>query len=347
MVDQPPPTLRLSLDKQALAHNWRALDRMSGDAQTGAAVKADCYGLGVDACVPTLRDAGVGRFYVAHWSEVAGVAEHVPADQISVLHGPMNVADVAYARATGAIPVINSLAQAKIWIEAGGGPCDLMIDTGISRLGLEPENASDPLIDELEVETLMSHLACADEDSSMNEAQLARFREVLPGITHQRASLANSAGIALGRNYAFDLTRPGLSLYGGVPRTELSGEISQVARPEAAIIQCRQLGPGDTVGYNAQFTASAEMKLGIVSIGYADGLLRRCGDGGYLQHGEKKLPIVGKISMDMIGVDLTNAPDLKEGDWLELPYFLPDAAQQTSLSQYELLTVLGTRLKQS
>lgn len=345
MFELPPPTLRLRRDRDALAANWRALDRLSGGAEAGAAVKADCYGLGVDACVPVLRDAGAKRFFVAHWSEVAAVARHIPATQISVLHGPLSGADAAYAKACGAVPVVNSLAQARRWLDSGGGACDLMIDTGINRLGLAPEDVGDPLIGALEVNTLMSHLACADEESDMNARQLAAFRALLPLVAHKRASLANSAGIALGSDYAFDLTRPGLALYGGIPRPELAPAIMQVAYPEAAIIQVRNLEAGQSVGYNATFTAEAPLRAGVVSIGYADGFLRSWGQGGYLLHGDVRLRLLGKISMDMVVVDLTSAPDLHEGDWLSLPYALPDAARQSALSQYELLTVLGSRLK--
>ncbi len=345
MTPEPPPaTLRLIIDEGALANNWRALDQLSGAAEAGAAVKADCYGLGVDRCVPVLREAGAWQFFVAHWSEVAAVLAHVPAAQIAVLHGPMNGRDAAYARATGVVPVINSLHQAKLWQESGGGPCHLMIDTGINRLGLSPEDAGGPLIAQLEIDMLMSHLACADEDSAMNSAQLGVFRELVPLVAHRRTSLANSAGIALGQDYAFDVTRPGLSLYGGVPRQELASTIKQVAAIEAAIVQVRELEPGDHVGYNATFTASAAMRAGVISLGYADGFLRSWA-GAALQHGEARLPLLGRISMDMAVVDLNHAPELREGDWLSLPYYLPDAAQQSGLSQYELLTVLGSRFE--
>uniref|UniRef100_UPI0032B1C9DD alanine racemase n=1 Tax=Hyphomonas atlantica TaxID=1280948 RepID=UPI0032B1C9DD len=197
-------------------------------------------------------------------------------------------------------------------------------------------------IQALDVDILMSHLACADEDSPMNAQQMEDFRACIPAIRHQRTSLANSAGIALGADYAFDLTRPGLSLYGGVPRVELHGPIRQVARPEASLIQVKELQAGDKVGYNATFTAPARMRAGVVSLGYADGILRSWA-GAHFRWGETPLPILGKVSMDMIVIDLTAAPELGEGDWVELPYWLPDAAQQTSLSQYELLTVLGQR----
>ena len=340
----PPPTLRLDIDREALAANWRALDRMSGRARAGAAVKADCYGLGVEHCVPVLLNAGCRDFFVAHWSEVAPVLEHVEPSQVAVLHGPLDAAEVAFARDTGVVPVIDSVRQAKLWDESGGGPCHLMVDTGINRLGISPHEISDPAVQALDVQVLLSHLACADENSAMNARQLASFRDLRPSIAHREASLANSAGIALGAEYHFDLTRPGLSLYGGVPRPELADEIRQVAYPKTAIIQTRQLGAGECVGYNATFTAQHDMRVGVLSLGYADGILRAWG-GAHVKSGEKLLPILGKVSMDMIVVDLSDAPKLGEGDWLELPYNLPDAAQQTAVSQYELLTVLGNRFQ--
>ena len=342
MTQLPPPSLRLIIDNQALADNWLALDRMSGTARAGAAVKADCYGLGVDRCVPVLWQAGCRDFFVAHWSEVPGVIAHVPANRVAVLHGPQTPEDAAFARETGVRPVIDSLRQARLWGEAGGGPCDLMIDSGINRLGIAPEELADPAVQALDVHTLLSHLACADEDVAMNARQLAVFRDCLPAISHRQASLANSAGIALGSDYAFDLTRPGLALYGGVPRPELAGRIAQVAFPQAALIQTRTIGAGASVGYNATFTAPADMRIGVVSLGYADGILRSWA-GAHFLHGERKLPILGKVSMDMIVIDLAAAPELSDGDWVELPYHLPDAAQQTTLSQYELLTILGNR----
>lgn len=342
MIELPPPSLRLRIDAEALAANWRALDRMSRPARAGAAVKANCYGLGVDRCLPVLRDAGARDFFVAHWQEVEPVLRNVPASQVSVLHGPLSAEDARYARETGVRPVINSLAQARLWTEAGGGPCHLMVDTGINRLGIRPTEAADPAIAGLDVRVLMSHLACADEDSAMNARQLADFRAVMVQVPHREASLANSAGIALGADYAFDLTRPGLSLYGGAQRPALEAVIRQVAFPEAALIQVRDIGAGETVGYNATFTAPVPMRIGVVSLGYADGILRSWAGGAFASSG-RKLPMLGKVSMDMIVVDLAAAPELVEGDWVELPYALADAARQTALGQYELLTVLGNR----
>lgn len=343
MAELPPPSLRLRIDEQALAANWRALDTMSGSASAGAAVKADAYGVGVNRVVPILRDAGVRDFYVAHWSEVPAVAEHVPPSSISVLHGIQTAADAAFAQAKGVRPVINSLEQASLWLFAGGGPCDLMVDTGINRLGLAMAEIDDPKVAALDVDMLMSHLASADEDSALNAIQLARFREACSVIPARRRSMANSAGIALGPDYAFDATRPGLSLYGGIPREEFDGRIAQVAFPQAAIMQIRELRPGDCVGYNATFKVTEPMRVGVVSLGYADGFLRCRGVGAFLQNEQRTLPLLGKVSMDMVVVDLAAAPDLRAGAWLDVPWDLPVAAQQSGLSQYELLTVLGHR----
>ena len=341
----PPATLRLRIDIQALADNWRTLDRLSGAANAGAAVKADCYGLGVDLCVPVLRDAGCTAFFVAHWSEVAAVARHVPSAQIAVLHGPLSEADCAYARAIGVRPVINSLDQALLWRASGGGTCHVMVDTGINRLGLSLRELGDDAVQALDIDILLSHLACADEDSAMNARQLAAYRTAIAAVPHRRRSLANSAGIGLGADYAFDLTRPGLALYGGVPSEALQGVIRQVAFIEAAVLQTRDLAVGDSVGYNAAFTASGPMRVATVSLGYADGFLRVRGPGTALIAGDAALPILGKVSMDMIVVDCAQAPDLAAGDFLEVPFSLPDAAQQSAVSQYELLTTIGRRLR--
>lgn len=342
-MQRPEPTLKLRVDREALVDNWSALNRLSDNAPAGAAVKANCYGLGIEACVPALRDAGCETFYVAHWSEVEPVIAHIPSHQVAVLHGPIRDEDVSYAMATGTVPVINSIEQARRWHQSGGGVCHLMVDTGINRLGIAPSQLSDPAISKLSVDVLMSHLASADEDGASNQRQLDAFRDCLPLVSHRRASLANSAGIALGPEFAFDLTRPGVSLYGGVPRAELSSLIGQVVHLEAAVMQTRVLKAGDAVGYNGEFVADCSLRVGTVSLGYADGFLRSCGPGNALMAGDARLPVLGKVSMDMIVVDLSKAPHVREGDWLNVPFDLPQAARRSSLSQYELLTVLGSR----
>lgn len=347
MADTPPATLRLRLDRSALAANWKALDAMSDTASAGAAVKADAYGLGVEHAVPALLEAGAREFFVAHWSEVASVARSVAPGSISVLHGPGSAADAAYARDMGVIPVINSLVQAKTWLESGGGPCHLMADSGINRLGLSLHEVGDPIVASLDIDMLMSHLASADEDSDLNSLQLERFRGVGAQVAHRRRSLANSAGIALGSRFHFDVTRPGLSLYGGVPRGELAGAIRQIAYPQAAVLQRRTIAPGESVGYNATFTAVRETELAVVSLGYADGFLRPRGPGGWFEWQGARLPILGKVSMDMIVVDAGAAPALREGDWLDVPFSLPEISASSGISQYELLTTLGRRFERT
>ena len=342
-VPAPPAALRLTVDGEALTHNWRALDQLSGSAAAGAAVKADAYGVGARTAVPVLREAGCRDFFVAHWGEAAELRDLVPAGGLSVLHGPLTPADAAFAIAKGVRPVINSPAQARLWLAAGGGPCDLMVDTGINRLGLALADLGDEAVARLEVGLLMSHLASADEDSPQNAQQLARWREVLVRIPHQRASLANSAGIALGADYHADLTRPGLALYGGVPRAELADVVRQVMRPEAAIIQTRHIQAGDMVGYNATFTATGPMRIGVISLGYADGYLRCWSGCGAMLAGGRMLPVLGRVSMDMTAIDISAAPMLREGDWVEVQYDLPQAARISGLSQYELLTLMGRR----
>ena len=338
-----PAALRWAIDGEALAANWQALNRLSGTAVAGAAVKADGYGVGARVAVPILREAGCRDFFVAHWGEAAELLDLLPPSSLSVLHGPLTAQDAAFAKATGLRPVINSPAQARLWLEAGGGVCDLMVDTGINRLGLALADLGDAAIAQLEVATLLSHLACADEDVPQNAQQLARWQAILPQIPHARASFANSAGIGLGADYHADLTRPGLALYGGLPRADMAGDLRQVMRPQAALIQTRMLQAGDRVGYNGIFTAPAPMRVGVVSLGYADGYLRCWSAKGAMLADGRRLPVLGRVSMDMTVIDLTAAPMLREGDWVEAQYDLPQAARISGLSQYELLTLMGRR----
>jgi alanine racemase len=343
MLSTPPAHLRLRLDRAALAANWQALNRMSGAACAGAAVKADAYGLGARQVVPVLAEAGCRDWFVAHWGEVPDLLAHVPPAQVAVLHGPLCDDDVVYARATGVRPVLNSLPQVARWVAAGGGSCHVMVDTGINRLGLAAADLGDPLLARLDIDLLISHLASADEDVAQNAQQLARFTALRGQIAARRYSLCNSAGIALGAAYHADLTRPGIALYGGIARPELAGVVARVARPEAAVIQVRDLAPGDAVGYNATFVAPRPMRLGVVALGYADGYLRCWSNRGALQHGADMLPVVGRVSMDLTAIDLSHAPQVREGDWLGVDYDLPQAAAQSGLSQYELLTLLHRR----
>lgn len=331
--------LRLRLDGAALADNWRMLAAMSGRAACGAAVKADGYGLGAGAVASRLAAAGCRDFFVATWAEAEALA---PLGlSISVLHG-LRAEDVPAAQAGIGRPVLNTLTQVARWRAMGGGRCDVMIDTGMNRLGLSVEEALSGALDGIEIDTVMSHLACADEDVTMNVAQWASFSELKGRIAAQRFSLANSAGIALGADYAFDLTRPGLALYGGVPRAELAG-LRQVVTPEAQVLQRRCVRAGATIGYNATFTAQTDTEVAIINIGYADGYFRGFSGVGCARFDNLALPVLGRVSMDLVAIAVDVAPHVAEGDWVALDFALPIAATQSGLSQYELLTGLGAR----
>jgi alanine racemase len=339
----PLAPLRLRLDGEALAANWRWLKAQGGAAACGAAVKADGYGLGAVEVVRRLAREGCRDFFVTTWAEAAAILPVAAGASVSVLHG-VREEDMEAALVSPARPVINTPLQAKRWREAGEGrPCDVMIDTGINRLGLSAADVAAGAADGLRIETLMSHLACADEDLEMNAHQRQALLSLSGRVPHRRLSLANSAGICLGRDYAFDLTRPGLALYGGVPRQEAEGGIRQVARVEAQIVQRRRVEPGGTVGYNATFAAERPTELAILNIGYADGYLRGFSNAGRALFGDAVLPAVGRVSMDLTAVAIDSDSDLAEGDWVELDYDLPRAASQSGLSQYELLTTLGLR----
>ena len=268
---QPHSPLRLTIDAEALVSNWRWLAGMSGGAACGAAVKADAYGLGARDTVMHLANAGCRDFFVATWAEAEALMPWAGDASLSVLHGVAGE-DAAHAAGSKARPVLNTPLQVARWREAAPGRvCDVMIDTGMNRLGLSADDVADGLLDGLIIDTLMSHLACADEDVPMNARQQESFVAVAERVRAKRLSLSNSAGICLGTDYAFDLTRPGLALYGGIPRREAEGNIRQVVRPEAQIVQRRSVKAGDSVGYNATFTAERDMSLAILNLGYADG----------------------------------------------------------------------------
>ncbi len=340
---EPLPPLRLSLDGEALVANWRWLERQGAGAACGAAVKADAYGLGAREIVSRLADAGCRDFFVATWPEAEALLPWLGPASLSVLHG-IGADDLSAAAESSARPVLNTPLQVARWKQAAPGrPCDVMIDTGINRLGLSPAQVGEGLLDGLEIDTLMSHLASADEDDAMNARQRAAFAEIAGRVRAKRRSLANSAGICLGADYAFDLTRPGLALYGGVPRREAEGHIRQVVRVEARIVQRRRVEAGGGVGYNSTWRAKAPAELAILNIGYADGYLRGfSGTGRARLHG-RYAPVVGRVSMDLTAILVEEAPELEEGDWVELDYALPAASAQSGLSQYELLTTLGRR----
>jgi len=331
--------LRLTIDASAIAANWRWLQERAG-VPAGAAVKADGYGLGAREAVDALGAAGCRTFYVSTCAEAEALGALPDSAELVVLHGVgPDDQPAAIAR-----PMLNSLEQVARWkAMAPGQPCDVMVDTGMNRLGVRAEEIG--ALDGLSIDTLHSHLARADEDHAMNGVQLERFRAVTAAVPSNRFSLANSAGICLGRDYSFDLVRPGLSLYGGIPRAEAADKIRQVARIEAQILQRRTIRAGESCGYGAAFTAKADTEAAILNIGYADGYLRGFSAKGCAFAGEIALPVLGRVSMDLVAVGCDAAKTLKEGDWVELDYDLPTAAAQSGLSQYELLTVLGSRFE--
>jgi alanine racemase len=334
--------LRLTIDRSAIQSNWRWLAGKAGVA-TGAAVKADGYGLGAQEATAALLEEGCRDFFVSTWAEAEQLVALPEGVSLVVLHG-VGPNDVDSARNSIARPCLNTAEQVARWKEiARDRPCDVMIDTGMNRLGLRPTEID--CLDGLTIDTLHSHLACADEDSPLNAMQLERFRAVASAVPAKRYSMANSAGIGLGREYCFDLVRPGISLYGGIQRAEYEGHIRQVARVEAQIVQRRTILAGETCGYGATFSAPEDMEAAILNIGYADGYLRGFSSRGSAFSGEFALPVLGRVSMDLIAVGVAAAPGLREGDWVEIDYDLPSASKQSGLSQYELLTTLGHRFE--
>jgi alanine racemase len=334
--------LRLTIDRSAIQSNWRWLQDRAG-VPAGAAVKADGYGLDARETVEALIEVGCRDFFVSTWAEAEALANLGEGVSLVVLHG-VGAGDSEAALQFRARPCLVSLEQVERWKQvAANRPCDVMIDTGMNRLGLRPTEID--AVHGLNIDTLHSHLACADEDSAMNTMQLERFRAVASAVPAKRYSMANSAGIALGRDYSFDLVRPGISLYGGVQRPEFEDNIRQVARVEAQIVQRRTIPAGETCGYGATFHAKEDTEAAILNIGYADGYLRGFSSRGSAFAGEYALPVLGRVSMDLIAVGCDAAPRLTEGDWVELDYDLPSASKQSGLSQYELLTTLGSRFE--
>ena len=328
--------LRLSLDTAALVANWRDLGAACGVA-TGAAIKADGYGLGAQRIVDALAAAGAGDFFVASWAEAAALTMP-PGARLAVLHGVQG-GETAAALASTAVPVLNTPAQVAAW-RATGRSCDVMVDTGINRLGLTPAEAMSGLLDGIVLDTLHSHLACAETPAHpANERQLTIFRAVVAAVRPARASLAASAGIALGRDFAFDLTRPGIALYGGRGSRP-------VAIIEARVVQIRTIPAGGSVGYGATWIAARDSRIAIVNLGYADGFAGALGADGIVVIGNVSCPVIGRVSMDLIAVDVT-AADVKEGDWVRVDFDLVHAAAATGRSEYELLTGLGHRYAMS
>jgi alanine racemase len=338
-------TSRLTVDLDALVANWRALDSLTAaTSETAAVVKANGYGLGVQPVARALSKAGVKRFFVAVAEEGAALRDTLgPNAEINVFSGHMP-GDTDMIGDLNLVPMINSVDQMVRHVEAlPGHPFGIQLDTGMNRLGMEPEEwaaVRDTALD-LGPTLIMSHLACADEpDHPMNRQQLATFKELTQGLAVPR-SLAATGGILLGPEYHFDVTRPGIGLYGGLPLEDAS----PVVRLDLPVIQVRELEAGETVGYGNSWTASERTLIATVAGGYADGIHRLMGPQTSLYAGDEACPIRGRISMDLICVDITHLEEQPQGLTLLGPQQTVDTiAENAQTIGYEVLTSLGARL---
>ncbi len=360
----------LTISLSALQDNYRHMKKCSGAAEAAAVVKADAYGIGLAAVAPALAAAGCTSFFVAQAHEAFALRDLLSrADSeidseadIYVLNGlPRGAApDFAASRLR---PCLISLDQIRAWqshcLAEGSQPACLFVDTGFNRLGLSALDIADlaedhALFEGWKLSLIASHLACAEDTTHpMNRAQLERFRLVLKQLPDAPASLANSGGTLMGAAYHLDMTRIGISLYGGAPSGQPADALSPVASLQAPILQIRQLSVGDTLGYGASFTASEDVTIGLVSAGYGDGLMRRLGDQTPARtklfiHG-KPAHLLGRVSMDSLAIDLTNFEKLPEiGDLVEI-FGTNQSVDQLAIDghtiSYELLTQLGNRYK--
>ncbi|MCP5368140.1 MAG: alanine racemase [Hyphomicrobiales bacterium] len=348
----------LTIDLDAVAANWRLLRDRLGGAECAGVVKADAYGLGAERVAPVLAAAGCRTFFVAQIEEGIALRPLLPDAEIHVLNGLFPKTEILFED-YGLIPVLNSLGDLAAWRAfcAGLGralPADLHVDTGMSRLGLPQDEmaalADDPgLLDGVDLRLVISHLACADEpDHPLNGAQLAEFRQVRRALPGGRASLANSAGVFLGPDYHHDLARPGIALYGGAPTGQGPNPMAQVIGLQGKILQVREIDTPRTVGYGATHAVAGRRKIATVPVGYADGFLRSLSNRGHGWIGGCRVPIVGRVSMDLITLDVTDAPAdaARPGALVDLigPRNPVDAvAADAGTISYEILTGLGRR----
>ncbi|MEN3950251.1 alanine racemase [Iodidimonas sp. SYSU 1G8] len=348
----------IEIDLAALADNYRAMRARAHGAEVAAAVKADAYGLGADRVGPALWGAGCRSYFVASLGEGAALRQILPDAAILVLNGLMPGNEAAYEE-FGLRPVLNDIDQVRRW-EAfcrkrdARFPAALHVDTGFNRLGLPVAEAEavaggGPL--GFDVACVMSHLACARQpEHPKNSEQLAQFRRVTRLFPRFRASLANSAGVLLGASYCFDLARVGIALYGGNPLADAAGALKPVVRLSARVLQERTVAAGETVGYDASFVADRQTRLAVIGAGYADGWPTSASGRGACMLGDARVPFVGRVSMDLIALDVTDAPagSATAGSLVDLVgprWSLDDAAEAAGLISYELLTGLSRRFE--
>ena len=334
----------LTIDLDALAANWRALDRLSAQGvQTAATVKADGYGLGIAPAARSLAGAGARQFFVALAEEGVTLRELLgPGPDIFVYSGHM-AGDAGMIAGAGLVPMLNSVEQLTRHFEAlPDHPFGVQLDSGMNRLGMEPAEwaAVADLVLGRAPELLQSHLACADNpDSPMNPQQRSTFKQMTEGMKVPR-SLAATGGTILGRGYHFDITRPGVGLYGGAP-FERARPVVHLSIP---VIQVRDVEPGESVGYGCTWTARAPARVATLAAGYADGIIRAMGNRAQLHAGEIPCPLVGRVSMDLLTADVSHLDEVP--DSLELlgdNQGIDAVAGAAGTIGYEILTALGDR----
>ncbi|MCX5511995.1 alanine racemase [Kaistia algarum] len=353
----PADSSRLTIDLGALVGNWRHLARLAGQAETAAAVKGDAYGMGLEPTGTALERAGCRSFFVALPSEGLRLRRILPRAAIYVLSG-LTAGNAPALAAASLRPVLGSIEEWREWsaYRAGGGRGEaaLHIDTGMNRLGLSLDEARDVSTGDWRRQGLtlvISHLACADTPGHpLNETQLKRFRAGAALFEGLPASLANSAGIHLGAHYGFDLVRPGIALYGGAFQAGMPS-LDVVAKAEALVLQVRDVPAGESIGYGASQTLRRDSRIAILSAGYADGYPRIAGStdeqpGASVFLNGRRAPLAGRLSMDLMAVDVTDVPNVKRGDWAELlgaNIPVDEVASIAGTIGYELLTSLGGR----
>ncbi|WP_127562262.1 alanine racemase [Nioella ostreopsis] len=332
----------LHIDLDAIAANWAALDAKTS-VETAAVVKADGYGLRADKVALRLTRAGVRRFFVATAEEGIRLRAALGHGfEINVFSGHMD-GDTPLIREAGLIPMLNSAEQVtRHRVALPGAAYGVQLDSGMNRLGMEPADWA-TLRSDLEAGPLtlvMSHLACADEPAHpMNPAQLACFTEMTAGVTVPR-SLAATGGVLLGPDYQFDLCRPGVGLYGGFP----FADATPVVRLSLPVIQVRDVSAGETVGYGAGWTAERKSKIATLSAGYADGLIRYMSDKALLWAGDTPCKLAGRVSMDLLTVDVSTLDEVPDHlDILGPHQTVDQLADEAATIGYEILTSLGPR----
>lgn len=336
----------LTINLESICTNWQALDALSGPSvETGAVIKADAYGLGASTVGPALAAAGVKSFFVAQAEEAVALRAAIGPDPMIYNFSGLMQGDDSAITEHAVVPVLNSAAQVQAFAKHHKGqPCGIQLDSGMNRLGMEPLEAASVALDilALQPELVMSHLACADEPMHpMNAAQLAAFTTLTFAMPTTRKALSATGGILLGAPFHFDLTRPGIGLYGGLPFKDAR----PVVELDLPVVQVRDVMPGEAVGYGASWIASRPSKIATVSSGYADGIIR-ASNGFSLYAGTTPCPVVGRVSMDLLTVDITDLQDHPHSlSLLNAVQTVDVLAEKAGTIGYEILTSLGARYK--